>query len=130
MPQRRNPACCRTRRQGVDHIPAKEERSLRAEQTVSEMVVESLARQAEALSEVSGQSLEEAFGEVLKTPAGRRLGELAEGPHRHQRAAEWQTGLIAAREARRKAHLRSSIPEGGHHERGEGRYSGLARLEA
>lgn len=102
---------------------------MRAEQTVSEMVVESLARQAEALSEVSGQSFEEAFGEVLKTPAGRRLDELAEGPHRHQRAAEWQAGLIAAREARRKAHLRS-IPEGGHHERGEGRYSGLARLEA
>jgi hypothetical protein len=76
------------------------------------------------------RSFEEAFGEVLKTPAGRRLGELAEGPHRHQRAAEWQAGLIAAREARRKAHLRSSIPEGGHHERGEGRYSGLARLEA
>ena len=102
---------------------------MRAEQTVSEMVVESLARQAEALSEVSGQSFEEAFAEVLKTPAGRRLGELAEGPNRHQRAAEWQAGLIAAREARRKAHLRST-PEGGHHERGEGRYSGLARLEA
>jgi hypothetical protein len=78
---------------------------------------------------VSGQSFEEAFAEVLKTPAGRRLGELAEGPHRHQGAAEWQAGLIAAREARRKAHLRST-PEGGHHERGEGRYSGLARLEA
>jgi hypothetical protein len=102
---------------------------LRAEQTVSEMVVESLARQAEALSEGTGQPFEEAFAEVLKTPAGCRLGELAEGPHRHQRAAEWQAGLIAAREARRQAHLRS-IPEGGHHERGEGRYSGLARLEA
>jgi hypothetical protein len=82
---------------------------LRAEQTVSEMVVESLARQAEALSERTGRP----FAEVLKTPAGRRLGELAEGPHRHQRAAEWQAGLIAVREARRPAHLHSSTPEGG-----------------
>jgi hypothetical protein len=79
---------------------------------------------------VNWQPFEEALAEVLKTPAGRRLGELADGPHRYQRAAEWQAGLIAAREARRQAHLRSSTPEGGHHERGEGRYSELARLEA
>jgi hypothetical protein len=36
--------------------PQREENGVRAEQTVSEMVVESLARQAEALSEESGQS--------------------------------------------------------------------------
>ncbi len=100
---------------------------MRAEQTVSEMVVESLARQAEALSEESGQSFEEAFADVLKTPAGRRLGELADGPHRHEKAAEWQAGLLADREARRPARLRTS--EGGY-EVGEdslswqGRYMG------
>jgi hypothetical protein len=79
---------------------------LRAEQTVSEMVVESLARQAEVLSERTGHPFEDAFAEVLKTPAGGRLGELADGPHRHEKAAQWQAGLLADREARRPAHLR------------------------
>ena len=51
---------------------------MRAEQTVSEMVVESLARRAEALSEGSDLTFEDAFAEVLKTPAGRQLAELAE----------------------------------------------------
>jgi hypothetical protein len=61
---------------------------------------------------------------VLKTPAGRRLGELADGPHRHEKAAEWQAGLLADREAQRSAHLRTS--EGGH-EVGESRLSWLER---
>ena len=61
---------------------------MRTEQTVSEMVVESLAPQADALSEESGRAFDEAFAEVLKTPAGRRLGELGGGPHRHEKAAE------------------------------------------
>jgi predicted ester cyclase len=46
---------------------------MRAEQTVSEMVVESLARRAEVLLEGSGKTFEEAFAEVLETPAGRRM---------------------------------------------------------
>jgi hypothetical protein len=96
---------------------------VRAEQTVAEMVVELLARQAKALSERTGRPFEETFEEVLKTPAGRRLGELADGRHRHERAAEWQAGLIAAREARRPAHLRT--PDGGNHEAGEDRCSWL-----
>lgn len=79
---------------------------MRAEQTISEMVVESLARQAEALSERMKWPFEEAFAEVLKTPAGRRLAELADGPHRDEKAAEWQAGLLADREARRPAYLR------------------------
>jgi CheY-like chemotaxis protein len=78
---------------------------VRAEQTVSEMVVEVLARQAEALSKRTGQSFEDAFAEVLKTPAGRQLSELADGPHRHERAAEWQAHLIADREAQWPAAL-------------------------
>ena len=79
---------------------------MRAEQTVSEMVVESLARQAEALSEETGCSFEEAFAAVLKTAAGRRLGELADSPYRHEKAAWWQVDLLADREARRPVHLR------------------------
>lgn len=99
---------------------------MRAEQTVSEMVVEVLARQVETLSDGAGHPFKEAFDEVLKTPAGRLLGELADSPHRHERAAEWQAGLLASREARRSAHLRSSsTPEMSHHEAGEGCYSWL-----
>jgi hypothetical protein len=78
---------------------------LQPEQTVSEMAAEVLGRQAKARAEGSGQSLEEAFAEVLKTPAGRRLGELADGPHRHKKAAQWQANLIEERAAQR-AHLK------------------------
>ena len=97
---------------------------MRVEQTVSEMVVESLARQAEALSEGNSKTFADAYAEVLETPAGRRLGELADGPHRHEKAAEWQAGLLADREARRPARLRTS--EGGH-EVGEDSLSWLGR---
>jgi hypothetical protein len=72
------------------------------------MVVEVLARQAEALSERTKLSFDEAFAEVLKTPAGRQLGDLADRHHRHERAARWQAGLLAGRETRRPAHLRTS----------------------
>ena len=98
---------------------------MRAQQTVSEMVVESLARQAQALSERSGQPFEEAIEEVLKTPAGYRLAELADGPHRHEKAAEWQAGLLADRQAQRRAHLRISSENG--HGTGEELKSWLAR---
>jgi hypothetical protein len=70
------------------------------------MVVESPSRQAEALSERTGHSFEDAFAEVLKTPASGRLVELADGSHRHEKAAQWQAGLLADREAQRPAHLR------------------------
>src|ERR687893_2404593 len=60
---------------------AKEKRRVRVEQTASEMVLEVLARQAEALSGETGRPLEETSAEVLRTPAGRLLGELAEGSH-------------------------------------------------
>ena len=81
---------------------------MRTEQTVAEMAVVALGRQAKALSEETGRALEEAFAQVLKTPAGRLLGELADGPHRHEKAADWQEGLIADRVAHRneEKHLR------------------------
>ena len=97
---------------------------MRAEQTVSEMVVESLARQAEALSGATNQPFEEAFAQVLETPAGRQLGELADGPHRHQKAAAWRAGLLSDRAAQRPSHLRTS--QNGH-EVGESHLSWLGR---
>ena len=93
---------------------------MRAAQTGSEMVVESLARQAEALSEITDHPFEERFAQVLKTPAGRKLAELADGPHRHEKAAQWQAGLMADREAQRPAHLREL-------KGAEARYSRLER---
>jgi hypothetical protein len=66
---------------------------VRAEQTVSEMAVEVLARQAEALGVSRELSFEEAFPEVLKSEAGRQLCELAEGSHRHEKARFWQANL-------------------------------------
>jgi hypothetical protein len=45
----------------------------------------------------SSQSLEDALAEVLKTEAGRQLVELADGPHRREKAAEWQAGLVEER---------------------------------
>ena len=88
---------------------------MRAEQTVSEMVVEVLARQAEALSEREGRPFKDAFVEVLDTPAGHLLGELADGPHRHERAAQWQAHLMADRRSQRPTTLmrwRVSTPRG------------------
>lgn len=66
---------------------------MRAEQTVSEMVVEVLARQAEELAALTGQSFHEAYEDVQETEAGRQLAELAEGPHRHKKAGHWQAHL-------------------------------------
>jgi hypothetical protein len=70
---------------------------LQPEQTVAQMAAEVLGRQAEAQAEQSGQSYEEAFEEVLNTEAGRQLVELADGPHRHEKAARWQAGLVEER---------------------------------
>ena len=83
---------------------------MRAEQTVSEMVTEALARQAEAFAESTGRPFEDAFAYVIETPAGRLLAELADGPHRHERAAYWQACLRAEREAERPASLLRAWP--------------------
>ena len=66
---------------------------MRSEQTVSEMAEEVLSRQARAHAQRTAQSLAEALEVVLKTPAGRQLEELGEGPHRHERAERWQEDL-------------------------------------
>ena len=67
------------------------------EQTVSEMVEEVLGRQAKALVEHTGQSFKAAVESVSNTDAGRQLKELAEGPHRDERARDWQVSLARER---------------------------------
>jgi hypothetical protein len=76
-------------------------------QSVSEMATEVLARQAGARARRTGESLEEALRAVLQTEAGRRLMRLRDGPHRDERAEEWQPSLPRERaEERRLARLR------------------------
>jgi hypothetical protein len=70
---------------------------LQPEQTVSEMALEVLGRQSKALAEQSGRPLEEALVEVLKTEPGGQLSELAEGPHRNEKARRWQADLLEER---------------------------------
>ena len=80
---------------------------MRENQSVSEMASEVLARQAAARARLTGETLVEASGAVLRTEAGRRLGQLRDGIHREQRAEQWQPSLQRERaEERRLARLR------------------------
>ena len=67
---------------------------MRPDQTVYEMVEGVLGRQANALLERSGCSLQEALEVVLQTDAGRQLRELRDGPHAHEKARDWQENLL------------------------------------
>jgi hypothetical protein len=50
--------------------------------------------------------LEVALRAVLQTEAGRRLGQLRDGPHRDERSEQWQPNLLRERaEERRQAQL-------------------------
>ena len=71
-------------------------------QSVSEMTTEVLARQAGARAKRTGESLEVALRAVLQTEAGRRLGELRDGDHRDERAAQWQPSLARERAEERR----------------------------
>jgi hypothetical protein len=80
---------------------------LQQNQSITEVATEVLARQAGARAKRTGESLEEALRAILQTEAGRRLGRLREGPHRDERAEQWQPSLLQERaEERRLARLR------------------------
>ena len=82
-----------------------EENSVQQDQTVSEMAQEVLERQAKALAHRSGHSLEDASRAVSDTEAGRRLWDLANGEHRHEKAQEWQGSVFWERAEERLMHL-------------------------
>ena len=63
---------------------------MQQDQTVSQMAQEALMRQAKALAQSSGNSLEDARQTVSDTEAGRQLRNLAQGEHRHEKAKQWQ----------------------------------------
>lgn len=66
-------------------------------QRVSEMAVAVLERQAGVRAEQTGEAFEVALEAVLKTDAGRRLEELHDGPHRDEKAEQWQNDLAPKR---------------------------------
>ena len=77
---------------------------MREQQTVSEMVVEVLARQADELASRTGRPFGEALDEVKRTEAGGQLSELVEGSHRHEEARYWQANLLFERVTRHAGH--------------------------
>jgi hypothetical protein len=74
------------------------------DQSVSEMAEEVLMSQAKALAQRSGNSLEDARQAVSDTEAGRQLGDLAQGEHRHEKASEWQATVFWDRAEERMMH--------------------------
>ena len=66
-------------------------------QRVADMADEVLVRQAKARIERTGETFEEALKTVLETEAGHQLEELRDGPHRDERAKQWQDELARKR---------------------------------
>ena len=77
---------------------------MQKDQSVSEMAEEALMRQAKALAQRSGQSLEDAREAVADTEAGRKLRDLANGEHRHEKAQDWQASVFWGRAEERVMH--------------------------
>ena len=71
-------------------------------QHVAEMAVDDLARQAGTRANQTGEPFEEALGAVMVNEAGEQLGELRNGPHRDERAHQWQEDLVQERAQERK----------------------------
>jgi cellobiose-specific phosphotransferase system component IIA len=81
---------------------------MRAEQAVSEMAEEVLARQAKAMLAKTGQSFESALEAVSRTEAGQQLRALANGEHRREKAHDWQVSMPRERAEGRLMHLNAS----------------------
>ena len=77
---------------------------MQQDQTVSQMAQEALMRQAKALAQRSGHSLEDARQAVVDTQAGRQLRDLAQGEHRHEKAKQWQASVFWERAEERFMH--------------------------
>ena len=67
---------------------------MQQDQSVSQMAQEVLTRQAKALAQRSGYSLEDARQSVSDTEAGRQLRDLANGEHRYVKAQAWQASVF------------------------------------
>lgn len=80
---------------------------MQQKQTVAEMAVDVLARQAGIRATRTGESFEEALKAVLDTEAGHQLEQLRDGSHRNESAQRWQENLARGRARERdEAHNR------------------------
>ncbi len=77
-------------------------KAMQKNQIVAEMAVDVLARQAGERAKQTREPFEEALKAVLATEAGRQLGELRDGPHRDEKAQQWQEDLVQERARERK----------------------------
>jgi hypothetical protein len=77
-------------------------KDMQKNQRVADMAIDVLARQAGVHAERTGKPFEEALKSVLGTEAGRQLRELRDGPHRDERAQDWQEDLAEQRARERK----------------------------
>jgi hypothetical protein len=75
-------------------VHAKEGKIVQRNQTVYEMAQEVLENQARAMAVQTGQTFEDAMQAVADTEAGGQLRELRDGPHRGEKATEWQASLL------------------------------------
>ena len=75
---------------------------------VADMVDDVLTRQAKAYAARIGELFEDALKAVVGTKAGWQLQELRNGPHRHERADEWQSEVAQKRAEERAKLLRAS----------------------
>jgi hypothetical protein len=81
-------------------------KAMHEKQRVADMAVEVLAHQAGVRAERTGVAFEEALKTVLETEAGRQLVELRDGPHRDERAEQWQKDLAPKRAKERRNQAR------------------------
>lgn len=70
---------------------------MRDDQSVADMVDEVLTRWAKSRAAWTGEPVEDALEAILSTEAGRELRELGSGPHRRDRADEWQAHVARER---------------------------------
>ena len=75
---------------------------MQKDQRVADMALEVLERQARTRAQRTGEAFKKALKAIVETEAGRQLEELRDGPHRDERAKQWQDEL-----ARRRGNERS-----------------------
>ena len=67
---------------------------MQRDQSVFEMAQEVLENQARSMTLQTGQTFSAAMQAVADTGAGRQLRELRDGPHRNEKAEQWQVSLL------------------------------------
>ena len=70
---------------------------MQRDQSVFEMAQEVLENQARSMTLQTGQTFSAAMQAVADTEAGRQLRELRDGPHRNEKAGQWQASLLWGR---------------------------------